>query len=111
MNDVKPGVIRRVLRALSRPSAKYSLAALLCVGFVSGIVFWGGFNTALEATNSLEFCTSCHEMRDTVYQEYKQTIHYENRTGVRAICPDCHVPRCAWAVSYTHLTLPTIYSV
>ena len=25
-------------------------------------------------------------MRDTVYQEYKQTIHYSNRTGVRAVC-------------------------
>jgi cytochrome c-type protein NapC len=31
-------------------------------------------------------------MRDNVYQEYKQTIHYSNRTGVRAICSDCHVP-------------------
>lgn len=78
---------------LRRPSAKYSLLSLLAVGFMAGIIFWGGFNTALEATNTLEFCTTCHEMRDTVYQEYKQTIHYSNRTGVRAICSDCHVPR------------------
>jgi cytochrome c-type protein NapC len=47
----------------------------------------------MEATNTLEFCTGCHEMRDTVYQEYKTTIHASNRTGVRAICSDCHVPR------------------
>jgi cytochrome c-type protein NapC len=47
----------------------------------------------MEATNSLAFCTSCHEMRDTVYREYKETIHYSNRTGVRAICSDCHVPK------------------
>ncbi len=60
--------------------------------FVGGIVAWGGFNTAMEATNTMEFCISCHEMEDTVYQEYKQTVHYENRTGVRATCPDCHVP-------------------
>ena len=79
--------------ALKRPSAKYSLLTLLLVGFVSGVFFWGGFNTAMEATNTLEFCISCHEMRDTVYQEYKQTIHYSNRTGVRAICSDCHVPK------------------
>lgn len=78
---------------LLKPSARYSLLTLLVVGFVSGIVFWGGFNTALEATNSLEFCVSCHEMRDTVYQEYKKTIHYSNRTGVRAVCSDCHVPK------------------
>ena len=78
---------------LKRPSTKYSLLALLSVGFVSGVFFWGGFNTVMEATNTLEFCVSCHEMRDTVYQEYKQTIHYSNRTGVRAVCSDCHVPK------------------
>ncbi|WP_457672951.1 NapC/NirT family cytochrome c [Thiolapillus sp.] len=61
--------------------------------FILGIVFWGGFNWAMEKTNTLEFCISCHEMRDNVYQEYKPTIHYSNRTGVRATCPDCHVPK------------------
>ena len=60
--------------------------------FVSGIVAWGGFNTAMEATNTTGFCISCHEMFDNVYQEYRTTIHYENRTGVRASCSDCHVP-------------------
>ncbi|ACV34063.1 NapC/NirT family cytochrome c [Accumulibacter sp.] len=78
---------------LKRPSAKYSLLALLSVGFIAGILFWGGFNTAMEATNTLEFCIGCHEMKDNVYQEYKTTIHYSNRTGVRAYCSDCHVPR------------------
>ena len=60
--------------------------------FVVGVLFWGGFNWSLEATNTEEFCTSCHEMRDFVYPEYQETIHYSNRTGVRASCPDCHVP-------------------
>ena len=60
--------------------------------FVVGVLFWGGFNWTLEATNTEAFCTSCHEMRDFVYPEYKETIHYSNRTGVRASCPDCHVP-------------------
>jgi len=78
---------------LKRPSARYSVLSLLVVGFFSGIFFWGGFNTGMEATNTLEFCIGCHEMRDNVYQEYKQTIHYTNRTGVRAICSDCHVPK------------------
>jgi cytochrome c-type protein NapC len=93
MSSNQVGRVRSFLGFLGRPSAKYSLLALLAIGFASGIIFWGGFNTALEATNSLEFCISCHEMRDTVYQEYKQTVHYQNRTGVRATCPDCHVPR------------------
>ena len=64
--------------------------------FIVGIIFWGGFNTAMHMTNSETFCISCHEMEDNVFQEYKQTIHYTNRTGVRATCPDCHVPR-EWA--------------
>jgi len=72
------------------------MLALLVLGFAGGILFWGGFHTALEATNTLEFCISCHEMRDNVYKEYKETVHFSNRTGVRAVCSDCHVPH-AWA--------------
>jgi cytochrome c-type protein NapC len=91
--NARPGAVAQIWSALRRPSAKYSILALLTVGFFSGIVFWGGFNTAMEATNTLEFCVSCHEMRDTVYQEYQKTIHFSNRTGVRAVCSDCHVPK------------------
>ena len=91
----KQQVLGRWIGALRRPSVKYSLLTLLLAGVLSGIVFWGGFNTAMEATNRMEFCIGCHEMRDTVYQEYKKTIHYSNRTGVRAACSDCHVPK-AW---------------
>ena len=65
---------------------------LAAIFFFSGIIFWGGFNTAMEATNTLGFCISCHEMRDNVYQEYKKTVHFSNRSGVRATCSDCHVP-------------------
>jgi cytochrome c-type protein NapC len=77
---------------LRRPSKK-SLGGLLVVGFVVGVLFWGGFNTVMEWTNTEKFCISCHEMHDNVYQEYKETIHYNNRTGVRAVCSDCHVPK------------------
>ena len=87
------GKISQLWATLRRPSVKYSLLGLLSVGFISGILFWGGFNTALEATSTLEFCIGCHEMKDNVYQEYKTTIHYSNRTGVRAYCTDCHVPK------------------
>ena len=82
----------RLLDFLRRPPA-WSLWSVLAIGVVGGILFWGGFHTAMEATNTLEFCTSCHEMRDTVFEEYKQTVHYTNRTGVRALCSDCHVPK------------------
>ncbi len=83
---------RGLFAALCRPSTR-SLGGLLLTGIVIGVLLWGGFNTAMEATNTEQFCISCHEMRDNVYQEYKETIHYSNRTGVRAVCPDCHVPK------------------
>ncbi len=79
-------------RVISRPSVHYSLAFLTLGGFVMGIVFWGGFNTAMELTNTEEFCTGCHEMRSNVYEELQSTIHFTNRSGVRAKCSDCHVP-------------------
>ncbi len=86
-------MLRKIWLFLRSPTAKYSAGTLLVVGFVSGIIFWGGFNTVVEATNTEQFCISCHEMKDNVYQEYKETIHYSNRTGVRAVCTDCHVPK------------------
>ena len=72
---------------------KRSASALsISVFFLAGIVFWGGFNWSMEITNTESFCISCHEMEQNVYQEYKKSIHYANSTGVRATCPDCHVP-------------------
>jgi len=66
--------------------------ALMGIGIVSvGLVIAGA--AGLAWTNTEAFCTGCHEMKDNVYAEYKGTIHDRNRTGVRAICPDCHVPR------------------
>jgi cytochrome c-type protein NapC len=74
------------------PSRHLGLGVLTLGGFIGGVIFWGGFNTALEATNTEKFCVSCHEMQDNVFAELKSTIHYTNRSGVRASCPDCHVP-------------------
>jgi cytochrome c-type protein NapC len=94
MNDAPPprSRLRRLIDFFRRPPA-WSLWSVLAVGGIGGILFWGGFHTAMEQSNTLEFCTSCHEMRDTVFEEYKSTVHYQNRTGVRAICSDCHVPK------------------
>ena len=92
-SNSKDSPARRLWSHFKAPTAKYSLGGLLVSGFVIGIIFWGGFNTAMELTNNEPFCISCHEMRENVYEEYKETIHYSNRTGIRATCPDCHVPK------------------
>jgi cytochrome c-type protein NapC len=60
--------------------------------FVAGIICTAAFNTALSFTNKMEFCTSCHSMQWNL-EEYKETLHYKNASGVRATCADCHVPK------------------
>ncbi len=85
-------VLRDIWRIARRPTGYVSLGAITLGGFVFGVLFWGGFNTTLEATNTEKFCISCHSMRDNVYQELTRTVHFTNKSGVRATCPDCHVP-------------------
>lgn len=89
MSDGDRSLFRRSYAFLQRRSPLIVLA----LGVGVGIVFWGGFHTAMEMSNSMEFCIACHEMRDTVYQEYKETEHFKNPSGVQATCADCHVPR------------------
>ena len=86
-------LIKKCWNIFWRPSAKWALGSLLTIGFVAGIIFWGGFHWGLEATNQESFCLGCHEMADNVGVEYTGSIHDSNRSGVRATCPDCHVPK------------------
>jgi cytochrome c-type protein NapC len=66
--------------------------ALLAVG-TGGLA---AVDFGVAATNSTEFCVSCHSMQNN-FEEYKQSIHYRNASGVRAGCSDCHVPRALGA--------------
>ena len=76
------------------PTWVWRVGPFMAIGlFLAGVIFWGGFNWAMELTNTEPFCISCHEMRENVFKEYQHTIHYSNRSGVRATCPDCHVPK------------------
>jgi cytochrome c-type protein NapC len=74
--------------------SRWKLTVGLVVGglLASALLMTAGA-AGLAWTNTEEFCIGCHEMKNNVYAEYKGTIHDQNRTGVRAICPDCHVPR------------------
>ena len=86
------GRIKRLVQKYCQLSSRFPFI-IFFGAFIIGILFWGAFNTSMELTNNETFCISCHEMENNVYQEYKTTIHYANRTGVRATCPDCHVPK------------------
>ncbi|MCF6281932.1 MAG: NapC/NirT family cytochrome c [Candidatus Polarisedimenticolaceae bacterium] len=85
-------VIRRKPDFFSRRVILGGTVGSAIIFFMVGVLFWGSFNATMEATNTLEFCIGCHEMEENVYQEYKPTIHFSNRTGVQATCSDCHVP-------------------
>ena len=91
--------IRGFFRALRNPpkpgttvgrlvGAGVGAAAIAAIA-IYAVVFY----PLLEVTNSTEFCVSCHSMEATVYQEYRKSAHYSNPSGVRAGCPDCHVPK------------------
>lgn len=86
-------MIVRVWKWFWGPTSRFGWGAILIVGVIGGIIFWGGFNTFMEYTNTLSFCTSCHEMREFVFEDYKKTAHYKNPSGVRVVCSDCHVPK------------------
>jgi cytochrome c-type protein NapC len=83
----------RVLARLRKWTAGKSTAVVLIAGFAVGIVMLGLAGTTLVHTSSEQFCASnCHEMATNAAMEYKGTVHDKNRSGVRATCPDCHVP-------------------
>lgn len=65
---------------------------IILIIFFSGVIAFAGFNSILAYTNEMEFCTSCHSMKVNL-EEYKETVHYKNASGVQATCSDCHVPK------------------
>ncbi|WP_051145155.1 NapC/NirT family cytochrome c [Thiomicrorhabdus sp. Kp2] len=65
---------------------------LFIIIFLLGFASFGAMNAFFSYTNTTEFCTSCHSMTVNL-EEYKETIHYKNASGVRAECADCHVPK------------------
>lgn len=91
-------MFRRLGEWLRRPP-RCSLATMLSVGVVAGIVIWGALNTGMEWTNRTEFCTSCHEMTIPL-EELKKTVHYKNRSGTTVSCADCHVASSKHPVDY-----------
>lgn len=87
------GAIKRFFRWLFSPSARLSVFVLLLAGLLIGASGVIGTQVMVHATGTVEFCGSaCHSMHAFTLPEYKQSMHYANRTGVRASCSDCHIP-------------------
>jgi cytochrome c-type protein NapC len=87
-------VLKQLLNFLLSPTAKYSVLVLLGSGLIAGIGSVIAFEFTMAATNTERFCTeSCHEMTDNPGLLLQGTTHFKNKSGVRPICSDCHVPR------------------
>ena len=56
-------MIGKLWRRLRSSHPRHAIALAIVGGGIGGILFWGGFHTALELTNTEDFCISCHEMR------------------------------------------------
>jgi nitrate/TMAO reductase-like tetraheme cytochrome c subunit len=90
--DEGRGALGRLWRRLTTPSATWSVLALVIVGLVIGAVAVIGTQVMVAVTGTNEFCGgACHSMT-WVAQEYRQSVHFANRTGVQAGCHDCHIP-------------------
>lgn len=75
-----------LVRQAFTPAKTLSLAFLTLGGFLAGVLFWGGFNTVLEATNTEKFCVGCHEMKTNVFEELKGTVHHQPVSGNARFC-------------------------
>lgn len=84
---------RRAIARIRSWTAGRRTVIVLLAGIAAGVVGLSLFGTTMIYTSTEAFCaTSCHEMANNSTMEYRDSVHDKNRTGVRAICPDCHVP-------------------
>ncbi|MBK1645746.1 butanol dehydrogenase [Thiocapsa imhoffii] len=58
--------------------------------FIAGIGFAVLLNTGIAYSNRMDLCVSCHSLQ-LPYEEYRETRHFKNPSGVQATCADCHV--------------------
>ena len=87
------GVIARTWRRLRAPSARWSILALLSLGFAGGAVAIIGTQVMVHVTGTNEFCGgACHSMQ-WVANEHRQSVHGTNTRGLSATCHDCHIPK------------------
>lgn len=45
----------------------------------------------INATSSVRICSLCHEMNIVVDAGWKNSVHYNNKTGIVPECKDCHI--------------------
>jgi len=67
------------------------ITGMLVAGIVIGVLAAGAGAMAVHYTNTTEFCTGCH-VYDEFARDFRSSSHWQNVSGARAGCADCHVP-------------------
>jgi len=83
-------LVKTFWQRLSTPS-KAGSGVLLGLGFVGGILFWGAFNTGMDATNSEAFCSGCHA---PIVAEIRETYTTQIAPGYEQFVPTATFPTC-----------------
>jgi nitrate/TMAO reductase-like tetraheme cytochrome c subunit len=92
----KPGKGKRFYFFVTR----HVLIALVA-GAIAGIAFILFLIEFDHYSGSEEFCTACHSM-ELVAVPYRESVHYNSASGVRASCGDCHVSEGVIAATWDH---------
>lgn len=79
-----------MLRKTGKFLRKRVLFILFC-GFTLGILVMIGGNKAVEKTSTDEFCEVCHVHPHST-ESWKLSSHYDNESGIRVHCVECHLP-------------------
>lgn len=95
--EKRPNFIVRIWRwfwrLMTQPAARFGAGFLVLIGIAVGIIGWQSKMAIIEATSTTDFCMSCHEMEAFVMPAVAEGPHWNNASGVRAECKDCHVPK------------------
>jgi cytochrome c-type protein NapC len=78
---------------LFKPSVQAPVIVLVLIGLGVGAASVVAFDYTMAATSTEKFCTSCHSMADGPFVMLQDTTHYNNASGVRPTCSDCHLPK------------------
>lgn len=70
---------------------KKTLVILFLVGLLVGVMAMLALNKTMHATSTNDYCMSCHIHTDAD-KAWKQSVHYNSKSGVKANCVDCHLP-------------------
>ena len=60
-------------------------------GVLAGFIILAGGSKIIIKTSSEEYCISCH-IHPEADAAWKQSVHYQTKSGVRTSCVDCHLP-------------------